>query len=55
MKKHGDNTPAFAPNERVKVAGQGGKVITTLDDGRVVITFDDGRQQSVEPDKVEPQ
>lgn len=52
MTKHGDNTPAFNDAERVKVAGQAGKVERTLEDGRVVVQFDNGQKQPIEPDKV---
>jgi len=55
MKKNADNTPTFSPGERVKVAGQEGKVTGTAEDGRVQITFDDSNvpAQVIEPDKVE--
>jgi len=52
MKKHSDSTPIFEPKERVKVAGQNGKVERTLEDGRVVVQFDNGQKQPIEPDKL---
>jgi hypothetical protein len=52
MIKHSDSTPAFEPQERVKVAGQHGAVEKTLEDGRVVVQFDNGQKQPIEPDKI---
>jgi hypothetical protein len=52
MKKHSDNTPAFEPKSRVKVAHQPGSVERTLEDGRVVVQFDNGQKQPIEPDKI---
>jgi hypothetical protein len=55
MKKNADNTPTFTAGERVKVAGQEGRVQGTAEDGRVKVTFDDSNvpTQMIEPDKVE--
>lgn len=55
MKKNADNTPTFNTGERVKVAGQEGRVMSTAEDGRIQVIFDDSNvpTQMIEPDKVE--